>query len=107
MITDSNGYDLTKNSISKFIVHYLELLKIDTNEKELLERCMKFLNKIIYNVPVVFRSKPHKAIALVIIFLASKKFGCTLRLKDIYRVSGYKSQKIINKCYVTLKKLLP
>jgi transcription initiation factor TFIIIB Brf1 subunit/transcription initiation factor TFIIB len=44
MITDSNGYQQTKNSISKLIVHYIESLKIETNEKELLQESMKFLD---------------------------------------------------------------
>ena len=53
-----------------------------------------------------FRSKPHKAIAMVIIFLAYRKAGVPITLRKMTSMS-YMKTKMINKCLVTLKHILP
>ena len=53
-----------------------------------------------------FRSKPHKAIALVILFMACRKVGIAITLKKIIKMSKIRA-KIVNKCLITLKKILP
>jgi transcription initiation factor TFIIIB Brf1 subunit/transcription initiation factor TFIIB len=64
------------------------------------------LNKIIYQIPIVLRGKPHKVIALVLIFLACKKYNMPITLQKITKMAKLK-RKLVNKCYKIVKRILP
>ena len=64
------------------------------------------LNKIIYQIPIVLRGKPHKVIALVLIFLACKKYSKPVTLQKITKMAKLK-RKLVNKCYKIVKRILP
>ena len=55
-----------------------------------------------------FRNKSHNLIALVFILVACRKLNLGITLKKIIKKANLKSKtKLINKCLITLKRILP
>jgi len=64
------------------------------------------LNKIAFKIPIVFHSRPYKAVAAGIVLFSSRKFGLPLSLRKVVKASKLKT-KIVNRCIMKLKSIIP
>merc|ERR1712110_51285 len=68
--TDKIGFQKSHEKLQKLILRYLEILQIEN--QEILKTAFGLLDHIQFKIPIVFKGKPHKGIALVIILLACR-----------------------------------